>query len=97
MAKYDNTKEIFVRIPAPLAEKDIRAAVGYGLFKVIRKENRPTKIPGGQRVKARIKLSEEAQKIFNDGLPYFSSQNEYVTLALTFIAEQPLYVRNTRI
>jgi hypothetical protein len=88
--------ELQVRIPRPLAQKEIRAAVGIGLFKIaIGRE--PGEIPEGEKVNQRIKLCAKAKKYLKENLKYYDNQQEIIINALTWVYHQPEHVRQSQI
>ncbi len=86
--------QLQIRIPKALASKDIRAAVGLGLFKTaIGRE--PGIVPDGPRVNQRINLSTKAKQYFADALEHSDDQQEIIINALTWVYHQPAHVRQT--
>ncbi len=88
--------ELQIRIPRPLATKEIRAAVGIGLFKVAIGRD-PGNIPEGDKVNQRIKLCSKGKKYLKECLKHCDNQQEAIINALTWVYHQPDHVRNSEI
>lgn len=88
--------QLQIRIPKPLASKEIRAAVGIGLFKIAIGSD-PGTIPEGDKVNQKIKLSKKAKEYLSEALKHCDNQQEVIIQALTWVYHQPEHVRQVQI
>ena len=88
----------FVRLPEQLCQDDIANTIGMGLYLLL-SGNRPEVIPVGEISKKRVTLSEKGQEFLTvlEKSKQFKSKNEIITTALAYMAEQPKWLRATKI
>ncbi|MCP3941001.1 MAG: hypothetical protein GY710_05910 [Desulfobacteraceae bacterium] len=94
----------FVRIPVNLHQKEFFESVGVGLYELLNGQrpilfNSTNSIEIHKIVKTRIYLSDFAENFLKtlQKLDEFNSKNEILTVALAYVAEQPAWVRATKI
>ncbi|BCT69591.1 hypothetical protein [Nitrosospira sp. NRS527] len=90
-------KEIRVNVPRPLARKEVRDAISFGLFRLAG-GSKPQNIPdGAELVTARVKLNATALKYLPLGIAKVGDERTAIIHALAWLAEQREHVWLIRI
>lgn len=90
-------KEIRVNVPRPLARKEVRDAISFGLFRIAG-GSKPQSIPeGAETVTARVKLNAAALKYLPSSVAKVGDEKTAIIHALAWLAEQHEHVLLTRI
>ncbi|MCP4050356.1 MAG: hypothetical protein GY730_06595 [bacterium] len=94
----------FVRIPANLHQQEFFESIGVGLYELSNGQrpllfNSTNSIETHKIIRTRIYLSNFAENYLKtlQKLDEFNSKNEILTVALAYIAEQPAWIRATKI
>ncbi|SEP43280.1 hypothetical protein SAMN05216316_3102 [Nitrosovibrio sp. Nv6] len=89
-------REIRLEVPQPIARKELREAISFGIFRIAGGST-PREIPEGTKITSRIKLNATALRYMPLCVARVGDEKTAIIHALAWLAEQREHVLLTRI